>query len=199
MARPRGFEPDEALTAIKEAFWRGGYDATSLRDIEQATGLNKQSLYRLYGDKRGMYLKAVDHYSAHEATAAGVLLGVEAGDGADDNLPARARFARLFGRVVDIAVAGDRRGCFFCNVSIDQAHRDARVRAAAMHGMEAMRATFEQALGVDGEAASADIRQKAAGLLTAYLGLRVMVRAGFDEAALRAAVDDALAGISGAG
>lgn len=189
MARPRGFEPDEALTAIKEAFWRGGYDATSMRDIEQATGLNKQSLYRLYGDKRGMYLKAIDHYSAHEATAAGVLLG----DGAQDS--ARARFARLFGRVVDIAVAGDRRGCFFCNVSIDQAHRDERVRAAAMRGMEAMRATFEQALGARGEAAPANIRQKAAGLLIAYLGLRVMVRAGFDEAALRCAVDDALAGI----
>ncbi|NOX83917.1 MAG: TetR/AcrR family transcriptional regulator [Alphaproteobacteria bacterium] len=185
MARPRGFEPDDALTAIKEAFWRGGYDATSMRDIEQATGLNKQSLYRLYGDKRGMYLKAIDHYSAHEATAAGVLLG----DGEEGS---RARFARLFG-LVDIAVAGDRRGCFFCNASIDQAHRDARVRAAAMRGMEAMRATFEEALGAQGEAAN--IRQKAAGLLTAYLGLRVMVRAGFDEAALRCAVDDALAGI----
>jgi TetR/AcrR family transcriptional regulator, transcriptional repressor for nem operon len=188
VARPRGFEPDEALTAIKEAFWRGGYDATSLRDIEQATGLNKQSLYRLYGDKRGMYLKAIDHYSAHEAMAAGVLLG----DGEEGS---RARFARLFGRVVDIAVAGDRRGCFFCNVSIDQAHRDERVREAAMRGMEAMRATFEEALGAQGEAAPANIRQKAAGLLIAYLGLRVMVRAGFDEAALRCAVDDALAGI----
>ncbi len=192
MARPRGFEPDAALTAIKEAFWRCGYDATSMRDIEQATGLNKQSLYRLYGDKRGMYLKAIDHYADNEASAAGVLLGDDAGE----DRSVQARFARLFGRVVDIAVAGDRRGCFFCNISIDQAHRDERVRVAAMRGMVAMRTTFEAALGVaDGEAAPAGIRQKAAGLLAAYLGLRVMVRAGFDEAALRDAVEDALAGI----
>ncbi|VAW07026.1 hypothetical protein MNBD_ALPHA05-2481, partial [hydrothermal vent metagenome] len=97
--------------------------------------------------------------------------------------------------VLVCAVVGGRRGGFSGTVSIDQAHRDERVRAAAMRGMEAMRATFEQALGARGEAAPANIRQKAAGLLIAYLGLRVMVRAGFDEAALRCAVDDALAGI----
>ncbi len=188
MARPRGFEPDDALAAIKDVFWRRGFDATSLHDIEQATGLKKQSLYRLYGDKRGMYLKALEHYAAHEAAEAMALL--ETGG------TARARFARFFGHVVDTAVAGDRRGCFFCNASIDQAPSDESAREAVMHGMEEVRSSFEVALGAaDGEAAPADIRQKASGLLAAYLGLRVMVRAGFDAAALRAGVEDALAGI----
>ncbi len=186
MARPRGFEPDEALAAIKDEFWRRGYDATSLHDIEQATGLKKQSLYRLYGDKRGMYLKALEHYAAHEAAEAAALLNKDA--------TARARFARFFGHVVEVAAAGDRRGCFFCNASIDQAPSDEQARKAAMRGMEAVRRSFEAALGA-ADGGSEDIRQKAAGLLAAYLGLRVMVRAGFEAAALREVVEGALARI----
>jgi len=189
MARPREFEPDEALTAIKEAFWSRGYDATSLQDIEQATGLKKQSLYRLYGDKRGMYLKALDHYSAHEAAETIALL--ETGG------TARARLQRIFDHVVDLAVAGDRRGCFFCNASIDQAPVDDETRAVVAASMETVRQSFIETLSVSPvyKASRARREKKAAGLMAAYFGLRVMVRAGLGEPHLRNVVKDALAEI----
>ncbi len=190
MARPREFEPDAALTAIKDAFWSRGYDATSLSDIEEATGLNKQSLYRLYGDKRGMYLKALDHYGAHEATETIALL--EAGG------TARARLQRIFDHVVDLAAGGDRRGCFLCNASIDQAPEDEETRKAVVQCMEALRASFEDALSASPvyKASRARREKKAAGLMAAYFGLRVMVRAGLGEPLLRNVVKDALAEIA---
>ncbi len=190
MARPRGFEPDTALAQIKDAFWRRGFDATSMQDIEAATGLKKQSLYRLYGDKRGMYLKALDHYGAHEAAEAAALL---AGDGS-----AKARFERLFTHVVDSAVKdGDRRGCFLCNASIDQAPVNDDTRVSVARLMKAVRDAFDGALAASEpyKSKSAVRKQKAALLLASYFGLRVLVRAGMDEAVLRAAVRQAVAGI----
>ena len=62
MARPRAFDPDTALQDVMNVFWKKGYEGASLQDIEAATGLNKQSLYRAFGDKRAMYLAALDIY-----------------------------------------------------------------------------------------------------------------------------------------
>ena len=70
MGRPKNFDPETAIAAVKELFWLQGYEGTSLHDIERATGLAKQSLYREFGDKRGIYLAALRHYEQHEAAEA---------------------------------------------------------------------------------------------------------------------------------
>jgi TetR/AcrR family transcriptional repressor of nem operon len=65
MARPRTFDPDDVLRQARAVFWRKGYQATSLDDITEATGLTKPSLYAAFGDKASLFLKVLDHY--HEA------------------------------------------------------------------------------------------------------------------------------------
>src|SRR5215470_7162266 len=72
MARPRSFDPDDALARAMEAFWAKGYEGTSLADLVAATGLNKGSLYAAFGDKRRLYLAAIERYErvAIDATIA---------------------------------------------------------------------------------------------------------------------------------
>jgi TetR/AcrR family transcriptional repressor of nem operon len=60
--RPREFDETEALEAAMRAFWRRGYAATSVDDLMEATGLARQSLYRTFGGKRALFLRAVDYY-----------------------------------------------------------------------------------------------------------------------------------------
>jgi len=60
--RPREFDELAALEQAMMAFWRHGYDAVSLSDLEVATGLARQSLYRTFGDKRTLFLRALDFY-----------------------------------------------------------------------------------------------------------------------------------------
>ena len=65
MARPREFDESEVLDAAIAAFWRGGYAATSISDLQAATGLSRGSLYKAFGYKHGLFLAALDRYLRH--------------------------------------------------------------------------------------------------------------------------------------
>jgi TetR/AcrR family transcriptional repressor of nem operon len=60
MGRERQFEEAEVLHAATQVFAAHGYQGTSLAMLLEVTGLGKQSLYNAFGDKRALYLKAMD-------------------------------------------------------------------------------------------------------------------------------------------
>ncbi len=60
MVRERQFEEAEVLGTAANLFARHGFQGTSLAMLLGATGLAKQSLYNCFGDKRSLYLKALD-------------------------------------------------------------------------------------------------------------------------------------------
>ncbi len=64
MGRPRTFDMDEALTAVREEFWRHGYAATSVDKLLEVTKLGKGSLYAAFGDKRTLFLRVLNEYAA---------------------------------------------------------------------------------------------------------------------------------------
>ena len=63
MARTPEFDHDQVLDAALQAFWEKGYEATSLNDLLEATGLARQSLYNTFGDKRGLFLASLRRYA----------------------------------------------------------------------------------------------------------------------------------------
>ena len=179
MPRPREFEPAAALADLMNVFWERGYEGTSMQDIEAATGLKKQSLYRAFGDKRAMYLAALVAYEQGEVAAANRLLS-----GPPD---ARALFGRLLRHVIDRAVKhGDRRGCFLCNASVDQAPLDPKTAVVVQAMMARTERSFAQALArcrpydTDHRAR----RRMARKLLAGYFGLRVLIKAGVPKEVL---------------
>lgn len=44
------------------AFWKSGYNATSIQELEQATGLKRTSIYNAFGDKRQLFRRALQRY-----------------------------------------------------------------------------------------------------------------------------------------
>ena len=67
MARPKEFDPDAAAQEAMEAFWERGYAATSVNDLLAEMGLNRGSLYGTFGDKKQLFLAALDKYDAQRA------------------------------------------------------------------------------------------------------------------------------------
>jgi TetR/AcrR family transcriptional repressor of nem operon len=63
MAGVKQFDRDEVLERAMVVFWRNGYQATSIQDLVEATGVNRGSLYPTFGDKRRFFLAVLEHYS----------------------------------------------------------------------------------------------------------------------------------------
>jgi AcrR family transcriptional regulator len=61
--RPREFIPEEALDRAVEMFWEYGYERVDVDRIARAVGVTKPALYRAFGDKPTLLLKAVDRYA----------------------------------------------------------------------------------------------------------------------------------------
>lgn len=190
MARPLEFDPDKAREALMKLFWQRGFDGASMQDAEAATGLNKQSLYRQFGNKRQMYLAALEHYRDAEMEAVGELLA-RPGD-------ARTRIGHLLEELVEQAIrSGDRRGCFLCNAAVDQAPHDAETAETVGRLMEYMTQMIGEALRAD-----QSYRQnpelcaaRTAHLVAGYFGLRILIRAGQPPEMLRRAAADLTASV----
>jgi TetR/AcrR family transcriptional repressor of nem operon len=62
MAGVKRFNRAEVLDRAMALFWKRGYEATSIRDLVAATGINRGSIYASFGDKQGLFLAVLDHY-----------------------------------------------------------------------------------------------------------------------------------------
>jgi TetR/AcrR family transcriptional repressor of nem operon len=60
------FDPEVALSKAMDVFWARGYEAASLSKLLEHMGIGKKSLYDTFGNKRSLFLKALDHYAQTE-------------------------------------------------------------------------------------------------------------------------------------
>lgn len=66
MARPRNFSEDDVIERAAGAFGRLGYIGCSVDDLVEATGLQRGSLYKVFGSKRGLFEKVLQRALAGE-------------------------------------------------------------------------------------------------------------------------------------
>lgn len=62
MARTASYDRDAALEAAMTLFWRKGYHATSLKDLEAALKLKPGSIYAAFDSKENLYLLSLERY-----------------------------------------------------------------------------------------------------------------------------------------
>lgn len=80
MGRPIQYDRETVIAQATDLFWRKGYEATTLDDIFAATGFNRHSLYRAFGNKDGLFLAALQHYEQNFTRLIGAALESEAAD-----------------------------------------------------------------------------------------------------------------------
>jgi len=74
MARPRSFDEAQILEGAMLAFRERGYEGTSVPWLIDKLGICRQSLYTVFGDKHGLYLKALERWGQREVDAKLALL-----------------------------------------------------------------------------------------------------------------------------
>ena len=63
------FDREDVLDCAARVFWRQGYDATSIQDLEAATKLGRGSLYNAFGDKAALFRAVLVRYGETEGAA----------------------------------------------------------------------------------------------------------------------------------
>ena len=111
MAGVKQFDRDEVLDRAMAAFWTRGYEATSIDDLVEATGINRGSLYGTFGDKRRLFLMALDRYWDTVATNMFAELS--------DPDPRRAIERMLEALILRNSDPKFPRGCFITNTSLE--------------------------------------------------------------------------------
>ena len=178
------------LDRAMRAFWSGGYEATSVQDLVDRTGIQRGSLYATFGDKRALFLAAIDRYD--RVVTAKLLAAL---DEPTSGLEAIRRFFRL---KIEWAVAANRpRGCLVTNSATELAPRDrgASTRVGAVLGK--IEAAFHRAVVRAQRAGEIDParnpRAVARFLTSSAQGLSVMAKTFPERAFLEDIVDVILA------
>ncbi|MGW6740703.1 TetR/AcrR family transcriptional regulator [Streptomyces sp. NPDC055025] len=192
MGRPRTFDEQDILDRAMELFWTRGYAATSISDLTDELDIHPGTLYRTFGDKHGLFLKALAHYRDSKAhTLPSLLL---AGG------PVLPRVRTVLVGWIELAAEECRRGCLVANAAGELLPGDVQVAAAVHDVFSVIEGGFLQ--GLEAAALNGEVRADvdlpaAAAMLTMLLeGLQLLVKGDPDPRRLIPAVDTALNSIA---
>lgn len=183
MARSPKFDDDEILDRAMTAFWRGGWNSTSIRDLEQALDLKAPSIYRRYGTKEALGVAVIDHY-VERIVRHRVDTLLHPDDDPIDNL---RRFLET--SVTESGAGGRLWGCLLTTTSLEAGDCDPELTAALHRGL----ATIEAGIRTEVERAAAagrladgvDPDAATASTTLAMQGLMALSRSGTPPAELR--------------
>lgn len=181
MARPALHDRDETLTRARNLFWRRGFHATSLKDLEAALDMRPGSIYAAFGSKDGLYRLALQRYAEEMH---GVLAAAQ--DGAADPLAGIAAFARAAGAMEEAPAAA----CMLARAIAEMTEEQAEARAEAERLVAGIEAEFAagfaaaRAAGIIG--ADADPALLAAEFLSRMFGIKIYAQRGLAPERARA-------------
>jgi TetR/AcrR family transcriptional regulator, transcriptional repressor for nem operon len=194
MARPREFDEAAVLDAAAECFWSRGYEATSVRDLIERTGLTGASLYNAFGDKRALYEKALDHYV--EGSIADRIRRCQ-------ELPPREAIGAFFAEILKRSLGDSQhKGCMLVNAALDVAPHDPGFQKIVAEVLARIERFFLDCVraGQAGGAITRSVPAKdlARHLLGVLMGIRVLARVRPERALLEGVVRTALTLLDGA-
>lgn len=184
MARPREFDETAVLDAAVQCFWMRGYESTSIRDLATGMGITGASLYNAFGDKRGLYSRALDHYVTQRFVDRVQRVS---------QLPPRQAITAFFDEIIEHSVNDpQRKGCLMVNSAMELAPHDVGFQqaiAATLTQIEAFFARTALAGQQDGSIAITHCAEDLGrSLLALLMGLRVLARARPERELLEGAV-----------
>jgi TetR/AcrR family transcriptional repressor of nem operon len=178
MGRPKEFDPEKALSAATDLFWRNGYGTTTPAELVDTLGIGKGSLYNAFGCKHALFEQALRRYGDERVAKLTAAL--------NDRGPVRARLQAALERIAAPENAHlRRRGCLAVNAVTELGPRDKAVTRMVRSVFERMQKAFQRTLEEgqrSGELRSdRDAKDLATMLLTLSLGTTIMGKA-LDEA-----------------
>ncbi len=143
MPRPKTFDTSLALNKAMMLFWRQGYTRTSMRHLENATGLSAGSIYHEFGSKQALFDRALHAYIDHVIKAR-ITRHL---DGAEDPLSGVEQF--MLSSFIALPSTYQQLSCLLVNTAAELDQNESRVGTTLKYGLklidDALARTLERA------------------------------------------------------
>jgi TetR/AcrR family transcriptional regulator, transcriptional repressor for nem operon len=191
MPRKKEFDPAKALAKAMAIFWRLGYENTSLELLLREMGIAKQSLYDTFGDKRGLYMKALAYYRRQTNDSLRRLFGA--------GRPVKEVFAKLLFGLSSESREQHERGCLLLSANLERDTSDVALANFLRDNQVEVEEIFRQALLRAQKAGElsrkADAKALAQFFTVTIQGMRAMARVRSDRKSLEQVARVALAAL----
>lgn len=189
MPRLRQFDEQEVLTKAMELFWKKGYHATSMDDLVKFAGINRASLYSIFGGKKELFNKALEHYRSTNSNAIERFLSHQT--------QTKEGLRKLFYNLIEETLTDqDCKGCFVVNTTTELIPGDDEMQTKLRANRDAMQKAFHGFLLKGAEtgqiSADKDLKTIANLLFTFFNGFRVIGKIADDAQELQTSVDTIL-------
>ncbi|MGO2008438.1 TetR/AcrR family transcriptional regulator [Vreelandella alkaliphila] len=193
MGRPLQHEPEAALQAAMNAFWRSGYHHTSLRDLLNDMQLSRSSLYQVYGNKETLFLLALSRYREQLLEQLSCALAKEES--------AWVFIERLLSRTAQQAQSEQAAlGCLIFNSATELGSSGSAVANAAVESVQSITQFFvtviEQAQQEGAIPLQRDAQSLAYFLTLSMSGLRMLLKSGASQQHAQQQIENILRGLS---
>jgi len=186
MPRPRQIDDRALLGKAMQLFWRHGYGATGLRELEAAVGLKAPAIYHRFGSKEGLFQSVLEHY-LHAIVGRRVALYLEA----DNPLAGLRRFFETTYNYARDDVPP--LACLLVNTAAELGDSEPAIARLLAQGNALILAAFQRNLERARERgllrASADLPAEAEQLHLSLQGLLLISKVERDHAVLARKVD----------
>lgn len=135
MSRIISFDKEEIIQKAMNIFWEKGYEGTSLKDLTQATGLLKGSLYNTFKSKENLFLTCLEKYGSYSRSFHYV-----SGD-------PKEYLVKFFTRLVTEGSKKENiRGCMIMNSCLELGHLDSPSAQKAKNLFQAVELNFQKVI-----------------------------------------------------
>ena len=189
MPRPVQYDRSEVLNRAMQTFWQKGYNATSMKDLIEATGLQPGSLYLAFRSKRSLFLESLEAY--YQFNLAGLNQRL-----VSDKSPLE-RIRAVLERIVEQSAQDPcNKGCMMVNTLLETPVEDEKINGRLKWMFQSVESKLEEVIREGQELGqinkNKDPKALAQIILLGMHGLRVSCKAQPTSKTLYKSIDDLL-------
>jgi TetR/AcrR family transcriptional regulator, transcriptional repressor for nem operon len=192
MPRVELFDKEEVLDKALNLFWKKGYNGTSIRDIEKATGLGRSSLYNTFGGKEALFFVTLKRYLSKQRRDISIAL-------IDAKSPIKAIRAMMRNSFTEKTKDMQKMGCFMLNSTTELANCNSTFNRFALEYNKSVKQMFvnliEQAKQAGEISSSKDSKDLANYLFSSIQGFKIYGMLAKDRKELLPIIDNVIIGL----
>ena len=170
MPRSEVFNRDEVLEKAKNVFWLKGYNATSMQDLVNATGLNRSSIYNSFESKLNLYKLTLEKYQNEGVGFFEVIT--------HSNLNGFDSVKKIFETTLNLMIKdANRKGCMFVNCNTEMGNQNMLLKNLTKKNQHILIGFFESLIKkgqIDGSISKErEVASSAIFLASSFQGFRI--------------------------